>query len=195
MQSKSKPTAYIATYAITCTHPNASNQSTHTSNEELKSWYVHRVINCFYYLPRQQTTHESRIVCLQYYNFQLIKTAEGKYMLHTEWGRTGQAPQHQTTGAGNETKSRICLLRANASCDHYSTRIFFVASVEPPRNTRQIQKTQTFVAVIACVAGPFTKAVGVAAFAKQFQKKTGNKWDDRATFVLGMCTFMLTDPR
>lgn len=62
----------------------------------------------------------------KYYNFQLIKTAEGKYMLHTEWGRTGQAPQHQTTG-------------------------------------------------------PFTKAVGVAAFAKQFQKKTGNKWDDRAT--------------
>ena len=36
-------------------------------------------------------------------------------MLHTEWGRTGQAPQHQTTGPGNETKS----------CDQYSTRIFF----------------------------------------------------------------------
>ena len=28
-------------------------------------------------------------------------------MLHTEWGRTGQAPQHQTTGAGHDIKLRI----------------------------------------------------------------------------------------
>ena len=45
------------------------------------------------------------------------------------------------------------------------------------------KKTKTVVAATAFVAGPFTKSVGVVAFAKQFQKKTGNKWEDRATFV------------